>query len=259
MYPDEMNLMRYFNSSARTKYIITALLLLTCSLIPLSLHAQHGNHEDELFSYDRYYLNAGMLREASKSGNVQGVIRAFMRNFSDGIYAISSGDLKKAKIKLLKARAIWPEYFGADFLLGMISEEAGDYGLAARFYKSYLIKLKALSGGEYRISEPIMRSITPYRIEDYDQAYVAVKYRLKDRGIDLSAVQPFYAIPGFIKFLLIIITLWAGYKLMSYKILPYFSRRQRIGHPPKGLWTCKKCAAFNLNILKECEKCGQKR
>lgn len=253
-----MNLIRNYNTAVKMKYFKIIFFVLLYSFIPLKLSAQYIDDENVFFSYERFYLKAAILENVAKDGNVRSDIKAFMRNFSEGIYAISEGDLKKARRKLLRARAIWPEYFGTDFLLARVSEDAGDHGLSAKFYKSYLNKLKALSEGRYRISEPVIKGITPYGIENYDDAYASVKYRLKYYGIDLAAVRPFYTIPGFLRLLIIIAILGLGYAIAIYAVIPYINRRQRISNPPEGFWACKKCGAYNINIRKECEKCGEK-
>lgn len=249
-----------FNTAGKMKYFKVAFFILIYSLILSSLFAQYPDDEDRFFSYERFYLKAAMLKDVSKSGNVRRDIKAFMRNFSDGIYAIAAGDPKKAKTKLLKARAIWPEYFGPDFLLARVNEDMGDYNLSAKFYKSYLNKLKALSEGRYRISEPLIQGITPYGIEKYNDAYALVKYRLKDYyGINLAVVRSFYVIPGFLRFLIIVVMLGSGYVIGAYGVFPYIKRKWRINNPPEGSWLCKKCGTYNSNIRKECEKCGEKK
>jgi len=241
------------------KYLKVSFLVLICSLMPLSLFAQTLNDEDTFFSYERFYSEAGLLKNAAKDTSSRQDIRDFMRNFSDGISAISVGNLEKAKTDLLKARAVWPEYFGTDFLLARIHEDMKKYAVAAEFYKSYLDKLAALSEGKYRISEPLMRGISPYGVERYNDAYTMVKNRLRDRGIDLNAVRPFYSVPGFLKFLVLFIMLGAGYIAVARGIIPYIKRRRHISHPPEGIWICKKCGADNVNVRRECEKCGEKR
>src|SRR3989338_1722481 len=254
-----MYIIRYDNVVGKMKYLKTAFFALIYFLIPLSLSAQYLNDEDTFFSYERFYLKAAMLKDVSENRDIRRDVKAFMQNFSDGIYAISAGDLKKAKIKLLKARTIWPEYFGTDFLLARVNEDMRDHNLSAKFYKSYLNKLKALSEGKYRISEPLIRRITPYGVERSEDAYVLVKYRLKDYyGIDLTAVRPFYTIPGFLKFLIIVVMLGSGYAIVAYGVVPYIKRSRHINNPPEGSWVCKKCGAYNINIRKECEKCCEK-
>src|SRR3989338_9058335 len=124
-----MYIMRHDNAVGKMKYFKATLLVLIYFLMPLSLSAQYLNDEDAFFSYERFYLKAAMLKDVSENRDIRRDVKAFMRNFSDGIYAIAAGDLKKAKTKLLKARVIWPEHFGADFLLARVSEDMGDYKL----------------------------------------------------------------------------------------------------------------------------------
>ncbi len=236
---------------------LAGLMLNVYSSIPAL--AQYIDNENSFFSYERFYAQLDILNAASESADVRADIKAFMLAFSGGIYDISAGDPEKAKKKLLKARALWPEYFGTDFLLARVNEDTGNYKLSARFYKSYLNELKAFSEGSYRISAPLMRRITPYRIENYDGAYILVRDRLKARGIDLAVVQPFYTMPGFFKLWIIFIILGVVYAIAAYGVIPYIKRWHHINNPPEGSWVCKKCGTYNLNVRIECEKCGERR
>lgn len=237
---------------------VVAWMIGLCLLFSNNAFAQYIDKEDPFFSYKRFYSQLDILENASRDEKSRNDIRAFMRNLSDGILAISGGDPGKAKTELLKAREIWPEYFGTDFLLARVNEDTGNYQLAAQFYKSYLNNLKAFSEGRYRISGPLMRGITPYHIENYDDAYALVQHRLKDHGIDLAVVQPFDTPPSFLKYLPIFIMLGLAYAIMVYGVNPYIKRRHHINNPPEGYWVCKKCDAYNLNVRLECEKCGEK-
>jgi hypothetical protein len=133
-------------------WIIVGLCLLSSN----NAFALNIDNEDAFFSYKRFYAQLDVLSNANNGRNVRNEIKAFIRAYADGVYAISRGDLEKAKTNLLKARMIWPEYFGTDFLLARLSEDTKDYKLSARFYKSYLDKLKAYSKGSYRVSGPLM-------------------------------------------------------------------------------------------------------
>jgi tetratricopeptide (TPR) repeat protein len=239
--------------------IIVAWIIGLCLLFSSNTSAQNIDKENSFFSYNRFYSQLDILENASRDEKARNDIRAFMRNLADGILAISGGDLKKAKTCLLIAREIWPEYFGTDFLLARVNEDTGNYQLAAKFYKSYLNNLKAFSDGRYRVSGPLMRGITPYRIEGYDDSYALVRHRLKEHGIDLAVVQPFEIPPGFLKYLPIFIILGMASAFVIYGLIPYVKRRHHINNPPEGHWVCKKCDAYNLNVRLECEKCGEKR
>lgn len=242
------------------KKLFIAAWIIVAYLVSLKFaFAQYLDNENSFFSYKRFYAQLDVLNSMSESKNVRSDIRDFMLKFADGIYAISAGEPAKAKEKLLKAAAIWPEYFGTYFLLARLNEDMGDYGLSARFYKSYLDKLKSFSEGKYRISGPLMRGITPYRIENYDNAYALVRDRLKARGIDLAATKPFETVPNFLRLLIMLVMFGAAYAIMAYRVIPYIRRRRHVNNPPEGSWVCKKCEAYNGNIRKECEKCGEKR
>lgn len=238
--------------------LVVAWIIGLCLLFSGNTFAQNIDKENSFFSYNRFYLQLDILENASRDKDARGDVRAFLRNLADGILAISGGDLKKAKTELLIAREIWPEYFGTDFLLARVNEDTGNYQLAAKFYKSYLNNLRTFSEGGYRVSGSLMRGITPYRIENYDDAYASVQHRLKDHGIDLAVVQPFETPPGFLKYLPILIILGLVCAVVIYGVIPYIKRRHHINNPPEGYWVCKKCDAYNLNVRLECEKCGEK-
>jgi len=236
--------------------VILVFFTAACAWCPLWLFAQESAEEKIFFSYERFYLQTDVAKDPPRDGIVQINISDFMQNYSDGIYAVSAGKLEKAKIKLLKARVIWPEYFGPDFLLARINEDEGHYGLSARFYKSYLNKLRAFSTGEYRVSEKFIEAITPYRIESYNLARVLVEERLRKYGIKLARVRPVYVILPFLKYLIIFFIIAAGYVVVVYKGLPYIKKRQLIKNPPKGFWVCENCGTENTLLQKNCEKCN---
>ena len=236
--------------------IILVFFTVVCAWCPLWLFTQESREENIFFSYERFYLQAGVVKDPPRDGIVQTNISTFMQNYSDGIYAISAGELEKAKIKLLKARVIWPEYFGTDFLLARVNEDEGHYGRSARFYKSYLNKLRSFSTGEYRVSEKFIETITPYQIENYNDAYIFVEERLRQYGIDLARVRPIYTILPFLKYLIIFFIIGAGYVVVVYKGMPYIKKRQRIKNPPEGFWVCNNCGTENTILQKKCEKCN---
>ena len=236
--------------------IIPVIFSALCALVAPCLFSQESREERMFFSYERFYPQARVAKDPPRDGIVQTNISAFMQNYSDGIYAISAGETEKAKIKLLKARVIWPEYFGTDFLLARVNEDEGRYGRSARFYKSYLNKLRSFSTGEYRISEKLIEAITSYQIENYKDAYIFVEKRLKKYGIDLAGVRPVYAIPPFLKYLVISLIIGAGFMAVVYKGIPYIKKRQLIKNPPEGFWVCSNCGTKNTLLQKRCEKCN---
>ena len=239
--------------------IILVFFTAVCAWCPLWLFAQGSAEENIFFSYKRFHPQMSVLKDPPRDGIVQTSVSDFMQNYSDGIYAISAGELEKAKIKLLKARVIWPEHFGTDFLLARVNEDEGHYGLSARFYKSYLNKLKSFSTGKYRISEKFIAAITPHQIENYSLAYILVEERLRRHGIDLARVRPIYTILPFLKYLIILFIIGAGSTAVVYKGIPYIKKRRLMKNPPEGFWVCNNCGMTNTLLRKECEKCGKSR
>ncbi|MDP8299554.1 MAG: hypothetical protein P9L88_06610 [Candidatus Tantalella remota] len=237
---------------------VFALLIIALVLAGSSL-AVAEVEEDTFFSFERFFLNEQMPRQAKGDGRIQNDLKRFYEAFNDGLYAMSAGRFKEAEKSFLKARGIWPEYFGTDFLLAMDLEQAGDVDLAARYYKSYLNKLKALYSGNYRISGPLMVSLTPTGVENYSLAQELVKKRLEDYGIDIDRVRPVITVPGFFMPLLAGFLLVILYVSAKYMIIPYFKFQYRLKHPPEGFWICAHCGADNPNPAKECVDCRRPR
>ena len=248
-------------SFARTARGYLCLYFLTILVFSACITACAGSYidEDEFFSYRRFILNRNVVDNIPADGKVQRLLNSFVVSFRDGLDAISDGRLKEAKKDLLKARDTWPEYFGVDFLLARIYEDHGDYATAARYYKSYLNKLKILRTGGYRISGPLISGFTAYGIEEYDLAHGLVEKRLAYYGIDLGTVRPVFTPPGFVlPFLLIIVA--AGVYVMIYRwLLPYVRRKRRVNNPPEGFWVCGYCDTANPELRRECERCGRPR
>jgi tetratricopeptide (TPR) repeat protein len=235
-------------------FFLTFLLLLFCSGAP----AEDYLDEDKYFSYERFFLDREVIDNIPGDSRAQRDLQNFAFNFNEGLYAISSGDLEKAEKSLLEARRIWPEYFGTDFLLGRVYEDEGDYKRAARYYKSYLNKLKKFHAGEYRISEPLIRYFASGSIELYEPAREVIGRRLRQRGISLEKVRPAIALPEFILPLILIAVLGIIYTAVVYGFWPYVKKMRRVNNPPEGFWVCRACGTANTNLSKVCEKCGRK-
>ena len=235
--------------------VILVFFIVACTWCPLWLFAQEFREENIFFSYERFYLQVDVVKDPPRDGIIQTNMSVFIQNYSDGTYAISAGELEKAKIKLLKARVAWPEYFGTDFLLARVNEDEGHYGLSARFYKSYLNELRSLSNGEYRISKNFIKTLTPYKIENYNDAYILVEERLWRYGIELARVRPIYTIPSLLKYLIIFFIIGGIYLVVIYKGIPYIKKRWLIKNPPEGFWVCANCGTENVLLQKKCGKC----
>ena len=235
-------------------FLFTLLLLLFC----LGASAEEYFDEDKYFSYERFFLDREVIDNIPGDSRAQKDLKNFAFYLNEALYAISTGDLDKAKKSLLKAHRIWPEYFATDFLLGQVYEEEGNYKKAARYYKSYLNKLKKFHAGEYRISEPIIRYFASDNIELYEPARDVIEKRLMQRGISLKRVRPAIVLPEFILPLILIVVLGIIYAAFVYGFWPFVKEMRRINNPPEGFWVCRACGTANTELNKVCEKCGRR-
>jgi tetratricopeptide (TPR) repeat protein len=234
-------------------FIFTILLLLPC----LKISAQEYVDKERFFSYERFFLDQRAVSKIPPNGRTQADLNRFADSYTNGLYALSGGRTKEAIKNFLEAREAWPEYFNTDFLLARSYEEMGDYEKAARFYKSYLNKLRRFHRGEYRISEPIIRAFASSQIEPYEPAQEVITQRLAGYGIRLGRVRPVMTPPVFLLPILLIAALGAIYMAVTRRLVPYLKRVHLMKNPPEGYWVCRKCGAGNTEINKTCEKCGQ--
>lgn len=237
-------------------------VLILCVFTLIILHSgicAFSQDDHSFFSYKRFYLNKDVTSKFSSGGGAKNELLKFVKSYEEGLYAFSNGDFKKAEKNFLEARKRWPEYYGTDFLLALTYEQMGQYPKAARYYKTYLNKLRYLQEGEYRISGPLIISLTFGRIEPYKEAREIVSEHLQIYGIDLSRVRPVYSLPFFLLPIVVGLGIAALYIYVFYHLIPYLKRLRRRLHPPEGYWVCPKCGAQNTNLSKECEDCGRER
>ncbi|MFH1877582.1 MAG: hypothetical protein ABH883_02095 [Candidatus Omnitrophota bacterium] len=184
----------------------------------------------------------------------------FAVSFSAGLKDLASGARDRALKEFEEARKLWPEFFATDFLIALIYEEKDDYKKAARYYKSYLKKLKNLESGAYRISGPVMFSLLSGGIEEYGEAYARVKRRMQAREIDIDKVSPAGGSSGACcMFFLGVFFIFAAFFTLKYKVVPSLKVLYRVMNPPEGFWACRNCGAYNPNPAKECTECRRPR
>ncbi len=248
---------------ARSRYrylhIYFSTILIFSTLLITGTRAGAYVDENRFFSYKRFFLNQSVMGSISGNGETQKSLNRFMVSFMDGVYAISGGELQKAKKDLLIARNSWPEYFATDFLLALIYEDQGDHGMAARYYKSYLNKLKDFYDGKHRISETMILNFMPHGVEEYDTAHRLVRKRLDHYGISLDKVRPVFTFPVFLLPILLGTGAAAVYILVFHWLRPRLKRRHWIKNPPEGFWVCRNCDTANPELSKECGECGRPR
>jgi len=215
--------------------------------------------EKKFFSYKRFFLNQNIAGKFPDDGKVNKDLNKFSVSFMKGLSDGSSERYNSARKNFLDARRAWPEYFNTDFVTALTYENEKKYKTAAKYYKSYLNKLKAFQTGEYRMTGAIIKSFTSGRIDNYDTAYALIKQHLKEQGIDLKKVKAAFTIPEFLLPLIITIMLLILYLLNRYMLAPYREKRRLIKNPPEGFWVCPHCVNINPNPVKECPECGRQR
>jgi len=215
--------------------------------------------EKDFFSYVRFSGVSERLAKLTAGGQANKDIKDFAVKFSGGMRLLASGDIQKAETELLTALAMWPEYYGTDFILALMYERSGDMESAARFYRSYLYKLKNLELGRYRISGALISVLAGGEVEDYDTAHNAVKEHLAGRGIVLGSVRPVTIFPAWLIYVVFLLFFVALYLLIAYKWVPYRKRMKLIKNPPEGFWVCRYCWAVIPDLCKVCQECGRLR
>ena len=215
--------------------------------------------DDTFFTPRRLYLRAEFVDSIARDGRTQEELINFALSYEKGLDSYAGGEFDEAMEYFLLARKAWPEYFYNDFLIGLALEQLGEYGKAARFYKSYLKKLRKFHKGDYRISSPIIFGISSGRIESYNAAYEAVAERLAGYGIDIKMVRPVYTPPFFLMPILTFIALGGLYMAVSRLLIPFIRKKDREMHPPEGFWACRNCGSYNPELARECGTCGKMR
>jgi len=224
----------------------------------VTVQGANGGYDD-FFSYQRFAINVDVISKVSNNNRTRQSLRDFAKSFMDGIFYLSGGYTEKAKEELFKARRLWPEYFGPDFLIALTLEQEGDLGTAARFYKSYLQKLRNFHVGKYRISGPIIIYLSKGEIERYRDAEYLVEEHLRLNGIDIDKVRPAVMTPFFLLYALLTGFFVVIYVLIVNMYLPYVRKRHKLKNPPEGYWVCANCSAIMPDLANECTECRRPR
>ncbi len=242
------------------KFLIFVFLM----IISLSCQAQYkatqeGAGESEFFSYKRFLNSANLIGKIVEDKGAQKGLRDFAAGFTAGLSALEAGDTNTAKGEFFKASDAWPEYFGADFLLALSFEKNGDIDTAARFYKSYLLKLKDFHEGRYKISDSLIRILGEGKIEGYKEAYDLIEARLAVYGIDLDKVRPVAVFPAFLLYIILLALFAVLYLALAQWVFPYIRKMKKMRHPPEGFWVCRYCGAASPDLSNVCNDCRRPR
>lgn len=215
--------------------------------------------EEDFFSYQRFFLDDDVLAQIPADGRAKTQIRDFSVYYTEGLYHFSAGHYEDSKRFLKRARRTWPEFYAADFLIAMVYEMQDEPSIAARYYKSYLTKLRHLNRGHYRISAPAIRAITRGGTESYAHARRRVKNRLEGYGIQLEDVRPARASPVFFQRVLLLLFFLGIVVFITHKIFPLYRKKKQVREAPEGFWVCPRCLETNPDLRKECAKCSYVR
>ena len=233
-------------------FFILTLLLLCFPTPQICADADRAFSDDsEFFSYRRFLLDTKSIDAMPATSGTGRDLKKFVKDLTDGVYLISGGQNEKAREKFFAARKLWPEYFGTDFLIALTYEGTGDINTAARFYKSYLIKLRDFHNGKNRISAPIIRFLSRGKIERYPPAEKLVEGHLADLGIQLSEVRPAPLTANLLVYFAALVLLIVIYFLIAYVLIPRLKRRRRRKLVPEGFWLCEHCGALSPELSKE--------
>lgn len=246
------------------RYVIIIILLSLTLIQPLGLLAQeYPSNDSDFFSFEKYkytYLYFYRLGQAdlADAGLAQRRVHQLAKNFVSGFDSISEDKIDLAISEFKKASGTLPEYFHNDFLIALSYEKRGDFRSAARFYKSYLEKLKKFQEGLFRLTESLIESTVDFNIADYEEAQELVSLRMTRYGIDIKRVSS-GSFP--LLFVLILISLivsgvlYLATKLDPVKRVIYKARAKSLRN--KDSWICLNCGQENANINIKCHKCGK--
>ncbi len=244
---------RYMN-----KIRIAACVLVFAAFLCASISSpgQDAYTQKKFFTAERFYVSAELLAAFTADPGARKDIKVFTEHFTGGVYALSIEDYRAALNNLYKARRVWPEYYGTDFLIALALEGIGDTRKAARFYKGYLDKLRILESGHYPISASLIRALNVGSIDNYAESSRRIEHHLARYDIDLARVKPPTFIPDFAKNAFFIFLLIVAGFIANYTVVPYLKMRDRIKNAAPGYWVCRKCGEANPDLVKECAKCG---
>ena len=246
------------------RYIIIIILICFILIQPFALSAQeYLDNESDFFSFEKYkytYQYFYRLEQTSltDAGLTQRIVHQLAKNLVNGFDFIGEEEIDIAILEFKKASSALPEYFHSDFLTALSYEKKDDFRSAARFYKSYLEKLKKFQDGLFRLTQPLIEDTVDFNIADYKDAKELISQRMARNGIDIKRVSS----RGFpLLFVLIIISLMvSGIAYFAAKIDPVKKIAYKVKAKSirsKDSWICLNCGQENANINIKCHRCGK--
>jgi len=241
----------------KTCYILAGIFACIAILhLASTAYGQEHYSQTKFFTTERFLLAAQILEAVTADRRAKKDLRIFTKYFNDGAYAVSNGNYQTALNSLYKARRLWPEYFGTDFLIALSLERKGNIKQAARFYKAYLDKLKTLESGYFPISAPLIKGLNVGAVDTYSISKIRIEDHLKKYDIELAHIKAPFFMPPLMKVALLLFFGTVVGIIIYYTVVPYLKVRSRIKNTPPGYWVCRRCGKINPDLLKECAKCA---
>lgn len=241
------------------------LIIISIALIqPFILSAQeYPNDEYNFFSLQKYgytylYFYRFQQLDLRTAGLAQRRVKELAKKFVKGFDALREGKTDKAISQFKQISRVLPEYFHIDFIIALSYEKKGDFKNAARFYKSYLEKLKKFDNGMYRLTQPLIEKTVNFNIPGYEKAEDLIEQRMAKYGINMQKVSLGHYPPLLI---IIIIVIMVGALLcLASKADPVkrilYKAKAELSHS-KECWICIYCGKENANINTICYNCGK--
>jgi len=246
------------------RYIIYFIIVgLTLTQPFVSLAKEYPDSEVDFFDFEKYnytylYFYNFQHLDLRGAGLAARRTKRLAQDFVKGFDAVRKGRTGEAVLQFQRASRLLPEYFHIDFIIALTYEEKGDIKNAARFYKSYLEKLKRFRGGRYRLTQPLIENTVNFKISGYEEAKELVDQRMAKQGIDMQRVSS-GRYP--MSFIFIILAAIAGAILYALKTAGPVKRiiykiKAGLNHS-EDFWVCQNCGRNNGNINITCYGCGK--
>lgn len=219
--------------------------------------------EQDFFSFKRYratysYFSKYQNVDLSDAGAPARAVQRMGTHLVRGFDALNEDKPDAALVEFkIAARAV-PEYFHTDFFIALTYDAMGDTQNAARYYKSYLNKLKKYWDGLYRLTSPIIKKTVSFDIPGYKEANELISQRMAASGIDMEKVSS-----GKHHLLYLIVFMTAVFGVSAYMLITSGPAKRAlygikaVFYGEKDRWICRSCGKENSNINVVCWGCRE--
>lgn len=246
------------------RYILLLISICFACIHPSKAVAfEQGADDQDFFSFKRYratysYFLKYRKADLSHAGAPARAVQCMGTHLVRGFDALNEDkpDAALAEFKIA-ARSV-PEYFHTDFFIALTYDAMGDTQNAARYYKSYLRKLKKYWDGLYRLTSPVIQKTVSFDIPGYKEAQGLINRRMAASGINMDKLS---SEKHPLSYVIIFITAVLG--VTVYALVTSRSA-QRARYRIKGMllsdktrWICRICGKENSNVNVVCWNCRE--